>query len=165
MEESNRQPNYRGRNEGLMSEEQNKKREQRVGWPELNGYSNRQQFTEQMDQLCGPNYSKREVGAVEQTKIKNKNLGNSWSWCTSGSGDTSGTWRKWQRGSEWPIKRAHNQSNGWRRQTAGATKDLLPLSSHAKQAWHALLTKYPSDKRISQLSPFDLNVHLLQGRF
>lgn len=31
MEESNRQPNYRGRNEGLMSEEQNKKREQRVG--------------------------------------------------------------------------------------------------------------------------------------
>lgn len=23
-----------------------------------------------MDQLCGPNYSKREVGAVEQTKIK-----------------------------------------------------------------------------------------------
>lgn len=42
--------------------EENKKQDERRG--KKKRYSKAQQFAEQMDQLCGPNYRKEEVGAL-----------------------------------------------------------------------------------------------------
>lgn len=63
IEERNRHSNYRSRNEGLMTKngaEENKEQDEE----EAKRYSKRQQFTEQMEQLCGPNYSEREVWSI-----------------------------------------------------------------------------------------------------
>lgn len=42
--------------------EENKKQDERRG--KKKRYSKAQQFAEQMEQLCGPNYRKEEVGAL-----------------------------------------------------------------------------------------------------
>lgn len=69
-------------------------------------YSKAQQFAEQMDQLCGPNYRREEVGALGENVNKEGGGGgvdeSRW---RSGRKGTNVTGGRVARGGKWPIRK------------------------------------------------------------
>ncbi len=94
----------------------------------------RQQFTEQMDQLCRPNYREKEVGASGGDVNKDRQRGrqeNKSRW-RSGGRDTNVTRGERCRGGRVADLRAGNQLRSTR-QIVSMKEYLLSLRSHTKQ--------------------------------